>query len=109
MDELRHLFPKNTAKPEPYTSPREGRDNLRLPHRGDRVGDGHRLIHLRTEAREKLSRIRPLNLAQAARISGITPADLAVPTVRLGRRSRRTASHPSEKGLTGMDEATSNR
>ena len=34
--------------------------------------------HLRAEAREKLARIRPSNLAQAGRISGITPADLAV-------------------------------
>lgn len=36
------------------------------------------LAHLRVEAREKLSRIRPVDLAQAGRISGITPADLAV-------------------------------
>ncbi|HZN36970.1 MAG TPA: tRNA uridine-5-carboxymethylaminomethyl(34) synthesis enzyme MnmG [Pirellulaceae bacterium] len=34
--------------------------------------------HLRTEAREKLARIRPLSLAQASRISGITPADIAL-------------------------------
>jgi tRNA uridine 5-carboxymethylaminomethyl modification enzyme len=34
--------------------------------------------HLRTEAREKLLRIRPITLAQAGRISGITPADLAL-------------------------------
>jgi tRNA uridine 5-carboxymethylaminomethyl modification enzyme len=33
---------------------------------------------LRIEAKEKLSRIRPANLGQASRISGITPADLAV-------------------------------
>jgi len=41
------------------------------------------LGHLRAEAREKLSRIRPANLAQAGRISGITPADLAVLMVHL--------------------------
>jgi tRNA uridine 5-carboxymethylaminomethyl modification enzyme len=33
---------------------------------------------LRVEAREKLGRIRPANLGQASRISGITPADLAI-------------------------------
>jgi tRNA uridine 5-carboxymethylaminomethyl modification enzyme len=40
--------------------------------------DYARITHLRTEAREKLTRIRPLSLAQAGRISGITPADLAL-------------------------------
>jgi tRNA uridine 5-carboxymethylaminomethyl modification enzyme len=33
---------------------------------------------LRAEAKEKLSRIRPVSLGQASRVSGITPADLAV-------------------------------
>ncbi len=40
--------------------------------------DFARLPHLRTEAREKLSKVRPTNIAQAGRISGITPADIAM-------------------------------
>jgi tRNA uridine 5-carboxymethylaminomethyl modification enzyme len=40
--------------------------------------DFAQVAHLRMEAREKLSRIRPQSLAQAGRISGITPADLAL-------------------------------
>ena len=45
------------------------------------------LDQLRPEAREKLTRVRPLNLSQAGRISGITPADLAVLMVHLHRRA----------------------
>jgi len=40
--------------------------------------DYNAITQLRTEAREKLSRIRPANIGQAGRVSGITPADLAV-------------------------------
>jgi tRNA uridine 5-carboxymethylaminomethyl modification enzyme len=39
---------------------------------------------LRTEAREKLANVRPASLGQASRISGITPADLAVLLFYLG-------------------------
>jgi tRNA uridine 5-carboxymethylaminomethyl modification enzyme len=39
---------------------------------------------LRMEAKEKLSTIRPANFGQASRISGITPADLAVLLFYLG-------------------------
>jgi len=41
--------------------------------------------HLRAEAREKLSRVRPVSLDQASRISGITPADLALLLAHLTR------------------------
>ena len=40
--------------------------------------DYARLTQLRIEARQKLTRIRPITLAQASRISGITPADVAL-------------------------------
>lgn len=36
------------------------------------------IVSLRNEARQKFSRIRPLNLDQAGRISGITPSDIAL-------------------------------
>jgi tRNA uridine 5-carboxymethylaminomethyl modification enzyme len=44
--------------------------------------------HLRFEAREKLLRVRPITLAQASRISGITPTDVALVLAHLeGRRA----------------------
>ncbi len=36
------------------------------------------VTQLRQEAKEKLTRVRPTSLGQASRVSGITPADLAV-------------------------------
>jgi tRNA uridine 5-carboxymethylaminomethyl modification enzyme len=43
------------------------------------------LPQLRAEAREKLVKIRPANLGQASRISGISPADLALLLFYLNR------------------------
>jgi tRNA uridine 5-carboxymethylaminomethyl modification enzyme len=44
---------------------------------------------LRTEAKQKLSKIKPASLDQASRISGITPSDLAVLLAYLEQPSRR--------------------
>jgi tRNA uridine 5-carboxymethylaminomethyl modification enzyme len=46
------------------------------------------IFQLRAEAREKLSRIRPRNLSQASRISGITPADVALLIVHLDGKGK---------------------
>ena len=48
-------------------------------------------IQLRNEAREKLEKIRPASLAQAGRISGITPADIALLMAHLERGPQREA------------------
>ncbi len=45
--------------------------------------DFTKVLHLRAEAREKFERVRPVDLAQAGRISGITPSDLAILTIHL--------------------------
>lgn len=49
-------------------------ENRRIPDTFDYAA----VPQLRHEAREKLSRVRPASVGQAGRISGITPADLAM-------------------------------
>ena len=46
------------------------------------------IVHLRAEAREKLLRVRPRNLSQASRISGITPADVALLILHLDGKGK---------------------
>ena len=44
---------------------------------------------LRLEARQKLAMIKPRNLGQASRISGVSPADVAVLMVALAKEERK--------------------
>jgi tRNA uridine 5-carboxymethylaminomethyl modification enzyme len=50
--------------------------------------DYHAIAALRYESREKLSAIRPRDLGQAARVSGVTPADIAILSVWLKRLAK---------------------
>jgi tRNA uridine 5-carboxymethylaminomethyl modification enzyme len=51
---------------------------------------------LKTEARQKLIRFRPVTVGQASRIAGVTPADIAVLLVHLKRYVAEKAGKPTE-------------
>ncbi|HEY4260369.1 MAG TPA: tRNA uridine-5-carboxymethylaminomethyl(34) synthesis enzyme MnmG [Schlesneria sp.] len=52
--------------------------------------DFQAIPQLRREAKEKLTRVRPADLGQAGRISGITPADLSILVLYLKEPERQT-------------------
>lgn len=63
--------------------------HARLEHRDIPADlDYHRLAGISFEARERLSRVRPRSLGQAARVSGVSPADISLLTVHLERLRR---------------------
>ena len=45
--------------------------------------DYNKVDSLASEAREKLAEVKPLNIAQASRISGVNPADISILLVYL--------------------------
>ena len=44
------------------------------------------IVGLRMEAQEKLNKVKPANLGQASRISGVSPADISVLLIYLAKR-----------------------
>jgi tRNA uridine 5-carboxymethylaminomethyl modification enzyme len=66
---------------------RQSEQNRQLQRRHDQtIPDGldyNRITGLRSETRQKLTTVRPTSLGQAARISGITPADIVIISIWL--------------------------
>jgi tRNA uridine 5-carboxymethylaminomethyl modification enzyme len=62
------------------------------------------IVSLRNEAKQKFSRIRPLNLDQASRISGITPADISLVLAYLENPKLRNPKTPAAALSDGEPE-----
>ena len=60
-------------------------DSIKL----DAAFDFSRLSGLASEAREKLMMVRPVNLGQASRISGVNPADITALMIYLQQKNRK--------------------
>ena len=94
-EELRNLAPteiwelvETDWKYEGYAA-RQASQNRTIARQNSRpIPDGldyGKVAGLRSETRQKLATIRPTSLGQAARISGITPADIAIISIWLSK------------------------
>jgi tRNA uridine 5-carboxymethylaminomethyl modification enzyme len=77
-------------KYEDYAA-RQREQNRQLERRIDQIiPDGldyNNISGLRSETRQKLANLRPSSIRQAARISGITPADVAIISIWLSKNN----------------------
>jgi tRNA uridine 5-carboxymethylaminomethyl modification enzyme len=69
------------AKEKELAEKMERLEDLKLPEKINYM----ELKALSAESREKLEQVRPKNIGQAARISGVSPADISVLMVHMGR------------------------
>jgi tRNA uridine 5-carboxymethylaminomethyl modification enzyme len=60
--------------------------------------DYSQISGLRSETRQKLATLRPLSIGQAARISGITPSDIAIISIWLSKNLLQDTKLPDREG-----------
>jgi tRNA uridine 5-carboxymethylaminomethyl modification enzyme len=75
---------------------RQSEENHRLARKGNqKIPDGldyDKIDGLRSETKQKLLKVRPTSLGQAARISGITPSDISILHIWLNKNGLRYKS-----------------
>lgn len=66
--------------------------------------DFHSIRGLASEAKEKLSKIRPQTVGQASRIPGVTPADISILLIALEQHTGLHFREPSADAVEGSEE-----
>src|SRR5437870_6369827 len=88
-------------KYEGYTA-RQAQQNKELSKKNlQRIPDGFNfasIAGLSSETRQKLSKVRPLTVGQAARISGVTPADISILSIWLTKNKLENESFSLIRG-----------
>ena len=82
---------------------RRGLDSAKIP----KDFDYQCVLGLKEEARGKLDAIRPRDLGQASRISGVNPTDISLLTVALSRTSRERGAKSVAARLNGASDNAS--
>jgi tRNA uridine 5-carboxymethylaminomethyl modification enzyme len=57
------------------------------------------MLSLSFEARQKLSRLKPMSLAQAARVPGVSPSDLQNLVIEVERRKHTQITRPQSQDV----------
>jgi tRNA uridine 5-carboxymethylaminomethyl modification enzyme len=86
--ELQVKYESYVRKQEQTVSRSQRLEEMRIPE----ALDYQEVHHLRTEARQKLTRTRPRTVGQASRVEGVTPADIAILMIYL-EKLRTTRTH----------------
>ena len=92
-------------KYEGYTA-RQAQHNRELSKKDlQRIPDGFNfagVAGLSSETRQKLSKVRPLTVGQAARISGVTPADISILSIWLTKKNLGSKQFSLARGENGI-------